>query len=83
MPGAPEMLRKVLLFALPDDEESAVLAAQVEFRQFEPRHRIYRIGEPVDKARIVEVDRHDILALLQQKPHAIGKRGMGSVSVYP
>ena len=122
MPCAPEMLRKVPLFALLDDEESAVLAAQVEIREFEPRHRIYRIGEPGDKAYIlisgsvevttvdedsrevlvdrpspgeffgfasmmdqtthqtaatalartacVEVDRPDILALLQQKPHA-------------
>ena len=33
MPCAPEMLRKVPLFALLDDEESAVLAAQVEDRK--------------------------------------------------
>jgi uncharacterized membrane protein len=116
------MLRQVPLFALLDDEEAAVLAAQVEIREFEPKQRIYRIGDSGDKAYVmisgsvevttvdedhqevlvdrpasgeffgfasmmdqtphqtaavaiarsacVEVDRNDIFALLQQKPHA-------------
>ena len=122
MPCTPEVLRQVPLFALLDDEEAAVLAAQVEIREFEPKQRIYRIGDPGEKAYVmisgsvevttvdedhqevlvdrpssgeffgfasmmdqtphqtaavaiarsacVEVDRHDIFALLQQKPHA-------------
>jgi len=41
-----EMLRRVPLFALLDDEESALLAAQVETQKFEARQRIYKIGEP-------------------------------------
>ena len=122
MPTSPEILRQVPLFALLDDEETAVLAAQVEVRNFAPRQRIYKIGEPGERAYVlvsgsvrvttvdednqevivdqpaageffgfasmleqtphqttataqeetvcVEVDRHDILILLERKPHA-------------
>ena len=42
----PETLRKVPLFALLDDDETAVLASQVEHKKFAPRQRIYKIGEP-------------------------------------
>jgi uncharacterized membrane protein len=42
----PETLRKVPLFALLDDDETAVLASQVQHKKFTPRQRIYRIGEP-------------------------------------
>ena len=41
-----EMLRSVPLFALLDDEETAVLAEQVEIGRFAARQRIYRIGDP-------------------------------------
>jgi CRP/FNR family transcriptional regulator, cyclic AMP receptor protein len=41
----PEELRHVPLFALLDDEELAVLAAQVDIRKFSPRQRIYKMGE--------------------------------------
>jgi len=40
-----ELLRNVPLFALLDDEEASVLAAQVELKQFAPRERIYKIGD--------------------------------------
>ena len=46
MPCKPELLRKVPLFALLDDEETAVLAGQVDFRTLAPRERIYKIGDP-------------------------------------
>src|SRR5215510_1834270 len=42
----PETLRQVPLFALLDDDETAVLASQVEHKKFAPRQRIYKIGEP-------------------------------------
>jgi uncharacterized membrane protein len=122
MPCNPETLRQVPLFALLDDEEAAVLAAQVEVRNFSPRQRIYKIGDPGERAYVlvsgsvrvttvdedhqelivdqpspgeffgfasmleqtphqttataqeetvcIEVDRHDILILLERKPHA-------------
>ncbi len=117
-----ELLRQVPLFALLDDDELTVLAAQVDVAHFAARQRIYRIGDPGEQAYVMvdgsvevttidednqdvvvdqpgrgeffgmasmleqtlhqttavaledttclKVDRHDILALLQQKPHA-------------
>jgi len=41
----PELLRSVPLFALLDDDETAVLAGQVDVRNFAARERIYKIGE--------------------------------------
>jgi CRP/FNR family transcriptional regulator, cyclic AMP receptor protein len=41
-----EELRQIPLFALLDDEEIAVLAAQVEVKKFVARQRIYKLGEP-------------------------------------
>jgi len=122
MPCKPEILRQVPLFALLDDEETAVLAGQVEVRNFSPRQRVYKIGDPGERAYVlvsgsvrvttvdedhqevivdqpaqgeffgfasmleqtphqttataqeetvcIEVDRHDILILLERKPHA-------------
>ena len=42
----PSILRQVPLFALLDDDETAVLAGQVEIKNFAPRQRIYKMGEP-------------------------------------
>ncbi|HXA36808.1 MAG TPA: DUF1003 domain-containing protein [Steroidobacteraceae bacterium] len=49
----PELLRSVPLFALLDDDETAVLASQVEFRTFSPRERIYKIGAPGEQAYVM------------------------------
>src|SRR5882757_6624766 len=124
-----DILKQVPLFALLDDEETAVLAGQVEVRTFSPRQRIYKIGDPGERAYVmvsgtvrvttidedhqnvvvdepaageffgfasmleqtphqtdataieqtvcIEVDRNDIIVLLQRKPHA----GMDMLSV--
>jgi len=48
-----EELRHVPLFALLDDEEAAVLAAQVELKRFAPRQRIYKIGDPGKQAYVM------------------------------
>ena len=129
MPCSPELLKQVPLFALLDDDEIAVLAAQTEVRTFAPHQRIYKIGDTHGRAYIVvsgsvrvstvdedkqevvleepvagdifgfasmleqtphqteavakeetvcvEVDRDDLLILLQRKPHA----GMDMLSV--
>jgi len=53
MPCNPNVLKNVPLFALLDDEECAVLAGQVELRQFAPRQRIYRMGETGGRAYIL------------------------------
>src|SRR5262245_11366703 len=49
----PEILKQVPLFALLDDDETAVLAAQVEIKTFAPRQRIYRIGDPGGRAYVM------------------------------
>jgi CRP/FNR family cyclic AMP-dependent transcriptional regulator len=118
----PEALKQVPLFALLDDDEAAILAAQVELKRFAPRQRIYKIGDPggqaylmvsgvvqvttvdednqevvvdqptageffgfasmleqtahqtnavaIEETVCIEIDRNDILILLQRKPHA-------------
>ena len=49
----PEVLRQVPLFALLDDDETAVLAAQVELKAFAPRQRIWKIGDSDGHAYVV------------------------------
>ena len=53
MPCEPQILRQVPLFALLDDDETSVLATQVEVRTFAPRQRIYRMGEPGGSAYVM------------------------------
>ncbi len=49
----PEALRHVPLFALLDEEETAVLAEQVELKKFSARQRIYKIGDPGGQAYVM------------------------------
>jgi CRP/FNR family cyclic AMP-dependent transcriptional regulator len=49
----PEVLKKVPLFSLLDDDEAAVLAQQVELKTFAPRQRIYKMGDPGGRAYVV------------------------------
>jgi len=49
----PEKLRNVPLFALLDDDEMAVLAAQVELKTFPARARIYKMGEQSTNAYVL------------------------------
>jgi CRP/FNR family cyclic AMP-dependent transcriptional regulator len=53
MPCKTEDLRQIPLFALLDDDEIAVLAAQVEIKKFGARQRIYKIGEPGKHAYVM------------------------------
>ena len=118
----PELLKSVPLFALLDEEETAVLASQVELKTFAARERIYKMGAPggqayvmisgkvrvstvdedgqevvvdepargeffgfasmleqtahrtnalaLEQTQCLEIDRDDIMVLLQRKPHA-------------
>ena len=118
----PELLKTVPLFALLDDDETAVLAGQVELKTFSPRERIYKMAAPggqayvmisgkvrvstvdedgqevvvdepskgeifgfasmldqtphrtnavaLEETNCLEIDRHDIVTLLERKPHA-------------
>jgi CRP/FNR family cyclic AMP-dependent transcriptional regulator len=49
----PEVLKHVPLFALLDEEETAVLAGQVRLKTFSPRQRIYKIGDSSGQAYVV------------------------------
>ena len=53
MPCDQSILKQVPLFALLDDDETAVLAKEVEVKHFVPRQRIYKIGEPGGKAYVL------------------------------
>jgi CRP/FNR family transcriptional regulator, cyclic AMP receptor protein len=118
----PEVLKKVPLFALLDEDELSVLAGQIGLARFDARQRIYKRGESTMRAYVVlsgavrvstvdedqqevvveqpgageffgfasmidqtphqtsavaleetvcvEVERNDIMVLLQHKPHA-------------
>jgi uncharacterized membrane protein len=49
----PEILQNVPLFSLLDRDETAVLAAQVELKQFAARQRIYKKGEKDGQAYVM------------------------------
>jgi CRP/FNR family cyclic AMP-dependent transcriptional regulator len=49
----PDVLKHVPLFALLDEDETAVLAAQVELKNFAPRQRIYKMGDPGGQAYVM------------------------------
>jgi len=49
----PEVLKKVPLFALLDEEELAVLAGQIGLTRFAARQRIYKRGEAATRAYVV------------------------------
>jgi len=53
MSCSPEVLQDVSLFSLLDKEELSVLASQVELCKFAPRQRIYKIGDPSNRAFIM------------------------------
>jgi CRP/FNR family cyclic AMP-dependent transcriptional regulator len=53
MSCGPEVLRSVPLFALLDDDEIAVLAAQVEIKNFGARERIYKKGDAGGQAYVL------------------------------
>ena len=73
----PEVLKHVPLFALLDQDETAVLASQVQLRTFAPRQRIYKIGDPGGQAyvmvsgqvRVTTVDQDQQEVIVDQPAH--------------
>src|SRR6202162_4757150 len=63
MPCNPEVLRNVPLFALLDEEETAVLAGQVELKKFAPRQRIYKMGDNTGQAYVMVTGRVRVTTL--------------------
>jgi len=67
----PEALRHVPLFALLDEEETAVLAAQVELKKFAPRQRIYKIGDATGQAYVMVSGRVRVTTLDQDHQEVV------------
>jgi uncharacterized membrane protein len=73
----PSILRQVPLFALLDEDETAVLAKEVEVKNFAPRQRIYKMGDQGGKAyvmvsgsvRITTVDEDNQEVVVDQPAH--------------
>src|ERR1700719_924018 len=67
----PEALRHVPLFALLDEEETAVLASQVELKKFAPRQRIYKMGEATGQAYVMVAGRVRVTILDQDHQEVV------------
>ena len=63
MPCNTEVLKKVALFSLLDDDEMAVLAGQVDLRTFPARARIYKMGDPAPQAYVLIAGRVRVTTL--------------------
>jgi uncharacterized membrane protein len=67
----PEVLKHVPLFALLDEEETAVLAGQVQLKTFAPRQRIYKIGDPGGQAYVVVSGRVRVATVDQDQQEVV------------
>src|SRR5260370_37977830 len=67
----PEVLKHVPLFALLDEEETAVLAGQVRLKTFSPRQRIYKIGDSSGQAYVVVPGRVQVSTVDQDHQEAV------------
>ena len=67
----PQELKHVPLFALLDDEETAVLAAQVEHKKFAPRQRIYKMGDNTGQAYVMMSGRVRVTTLDQDHQEVV------------
>lgn len=67
----PEVLKHVPLFALLDEEETAVLASQVQLVTFAPRQRIYKMGDSQGRAYVVVSGRVRLTTVDQDQQEVI------------
>jgi CRP/FNR family transcriptional regulator, cyclic AMP receptor protein len=67
----PQVLRRIPLFALLDEEEAAVLAGQVQLMTFAPRQRIYKSGDPAKQAYVVVSGRVRVTAVDEDQQEVI------------
>src|SRR5579863_6630121 len=76
----PELLKQVPLFGLLDDDELAVLAAQVEMKTFGPRQRIYKSGGPSGPGYVVVSGSVDVTTVDQDHQEVtVDQPGPGEV----
>jgi CRP/FNR family transcriptional regulator, cyclic AMP receptor protein len=67
----PEVLKHVPLFALLDEEETAVLAGQVRLKTFAPRQRIYKVGDASGQAYVVVSGRVRVATVDQDQQEVV------------
>jgi len=67
----PEVLKHVPLFALLDEEETAVLAGQVRLKTFALRQRIYKIGDSNGQAYVVVSGRVRVSTVDQEQQEVV------------
>src|SRR6266853_3860266 len=67
----PEALKHVPLFALLDEEETAVLAGQEELKRFAPRQRIYKMGDATGQAYVMVSGRVRVTTLDQDHQEVV------------
>ena len=67
----PEVLKHVPLFSQLDDEETAVLASQVEVKTFAPRQRIYKTGDSSGRAYVVVSGRVRVSTVDQEQQEIV------------
>src|SRR5678809_665226 len=67
----PDVLKHVPLFASLDDEETAVLAGQVELKTFAPRQRIYKMGDSRGQAYVVVTGRARVTTVDQDHQEVV------------
>jgi CRP/FNR family cyclic AMP-dependent transcriptional regulator len=67
----PEVLKHVPLFASLDEEETAVLAGQVELKTFSPRQRIYKVGDSRGQAYVVVSGRVRVTTVDQEHQEVV------------
>jgi uncharacterized membrane protein len=63
MPCDPSVFEDVPIFSLLDADERAVLAEHVELRRFAARQRIYRVGDPGEKAYVMLTGRVEVVVI--------------------
>jgi uncharacterized membrane protein len=71
MPCNPDELRHVPLFELLDDDEARVLAAQVELRQFSPRQRIFKAGDPAEHGYVVMTGKVSVATVDEEQQEVV------------
>ncbi len=67
----PNSLRNVPLFALLDDDELAVLSAQVDLKNFAPRQRIYKMGDPGGRAYVLMSGRVSVTTIDEDQQEVV------------
>jgi uncharacterized membrane protein len=76
----PTVFADIPIFSLLDADERAVLAEHVELKRFRARERIYRIGDPGERAYVIVHGKVDVVMLDEDNQEVVIDRpGMGEI----